>query len=443
MVEEKKKKTSRNYPEIVIKKLFALSNNQCAFPGCPNPIYEKADSTDEDYVLAEMAHIYPHGETGPRCDPSFPKEKLNTYENLILLCPTCHKRVDSAPFQFNVHVLRQMKADHEAKQLANRQSHVDQPFVKDEIFASAIPISELPIHVYSAETEYRYSSYPTMWEKIPNIPLSEDCLVCVLRDTRLYSFHNLKIEKNPFSEVTDPKTVKRHLADEMWRSPQDLAIYIALLNESLKKRLGSVGVKYDKDHRRYFFRAGKEAKERSVPYVSLTGRSTSRNVVWQPVTKSTGIAKNYWLHMAASLYFQHPSKETWFLSIRPERHITTDGIAPYAPEKIGPKVTKMKAQMRNLDYLNEVRFWSQFVCRNDPRLNIHFDSRRQMLSIENSLLQTSVSWMGVPNDDTSVAELQPDEDLFSWADHRSTTSDEYDEEWDDSENEDNSDADIS
>ncbi len=45
----------------------------------------------------------------------YPVEKLNTAANLILLCATCHDRVDAFPCQFNVRVLRQMKLDHEAQ----------------------------------------------------------------------------------------------------------------------------------------------------------------------------------------------------------------------------------------------------------------------------------------------------------------------------------------
>jgi len=49
----------------------------------------------------------------PRYDDSFPQEKIDTYQNLILLCRVHHKMVDDQDESFTVNILRQMKANHE------------------------------------------------------------------------------------------------------------------------------------------------------------------------------------------------------------------------------------------------------------------------------------------------------------------------------------------
>ena len=50
---------------------------------------------------------------GHRHDPSYESEKLDSYENLILLCRTDHKMVDDQAATFSTEILRQMKTTHE------------------------------------------------------------------------------------------------------------------------------------------------------------------------------------------------------------------------------------------------------------------------------------------------------------------------------------------
>ncbi|KAK42866.1 hypothetical protein BG58_37730 [Caballeronia jiangsuensis] len=69
----------------------------------------------EDQVkLGEMAHMIAKRQRGPRGELLFDGD-LNSYENLILLCPTDHTRVDNDPDSYPLRLLRQLKADHERK----------------------------------------------------------------------------------------------------------------------------------------------------------------------------------------------------------------------------------------------------------------------------------------------------------------------------------------
>ncbi|WP_157681803.1 hypothetical protein [Microbacterium pygmaeum] len=45
-------------------------------------------------MIGEEAHIRSARQIGPRYDPQYPREKLDTYGNLVLLCPTHHAIVD-------------------------------------------------------------------------------------------------------------------------------------------------------------------------------------------------------------------------------------------------------------------------------------------------------------------------------------------------------------
>lgn len=65
-------------------------------------------------VIGEEAHIRSSRPDGPRHDPAYPSEKLDTYDNLILLCPTHHTTIDKENgAAWSIDELQRMKADHE------------------------------------------------------------------------------------------------------------------------------------------------------------------------------------------------------------------------------------------------------------------------------------------------------------------------------------------
>jgi len=69
--------------------------------------------SDRAAIVGEIAHIVANSDTGPRADPTFPKDQRNKYENLILLCPNDHTPVDKQDSTFTVQDLRSWKNEHE------------------------------------------------------------------------------------------------------------------------------------------------------------------------------------------------------------------------------------------------------------------------------------------------------------------------------------------
>ena len=66
-----------------------------------------------------MCHIVAVQPKGPRGQPRLTENDLNSYENLILLCPTHHAIVDNQPETYTPDMLRRWKDIHEAKHLSN------------------------------------------------------------------------------------------------------------------------------------------------------------------------------------------------------------------------------------------------------------------------------------------------------------------------------------
>ena len=104
---------NRKYPLSDIKILYGLAAARCAFPACRKELVLEETSADQTKQIGHIAHIVAHSANGPRSDTSYPKEKLDTYENWILLCPTCHAIVDTHEKQYSTEMLRNLKTEHE------------------------------------------------------------------------------------------------------------------------------------------------------------------------------------------------------------------------------------------------------------------------------------------------------------------------------------------
>ncbi len=78
-----------------VRKLFAVSSNKCAFPGCASRLVD----TDTNTILAEICHIHAQSEGGPRFSPLLTREQVHSFENddeIAALLLALHKRPPEA-----------------------------------------------------------------------------------------------------------------------------------------------------------------------------------------------------------------------------------------------------------------------------------------------------------------------------------------------------------
>jgi hypothetical protein len=92
-----------------VKKLFALSLNQCAFPNCIASIFGLSDE-----MIGEICHIKARNPEGPRYDVAQTDTDRHGFGNLILLCRNHHKIVDDDATKYSVEWLKRIKHEHEA-----------------------------------------------------------------------------------------------------------------------------------------------------------------------------------------------------------------------------------------------------------------------------------------------------------------------------------------
>lgn len=92
-----------------IKLLWGMAGGHCSNPGCRSRVAVTGDA-GESYLTGEMAHVVARQANGPRGDGVGGND---TYENLVLLCPTCHTKIDKSPAEFPVDMLFDWKQQHE------------------------------------------------------------------------------------------------------------------------------------------------------------------------------------------------------------------------------------------------------------------------------------------------------------------------------------------
>lgn len=92
------------------KILWGNSGNRCSICKCQLII----DATDKDdiSIIGEECHIVSGQINGPRHDMKFDQEKIDTHENLLLLCRVHHKMIDDQVSYYTADILRKLKFNH-------------------------------------------------------------------------------------------------------------------------------------------------------------------------------------------------------------------------------------------------------------------------------------------------------------------------------------------
>lgn len=99
-------------PEADIKLLWGRAAGKCSNPECGHDLTALLNG-GSGYNIGEMAHVIARKSSGPR---GVPRGGTDAYQNLILLCPTCHRKIDKAPAgQFPEEMLLGWKKQHEAR----------------------------------------------------------------------------------------------------------------------------------------------------------------------------------------------------------------------------------------------------------------------------------------------------------------------------------------
>jgi hypothetical protein len=95
--------------DSVLRALYLLSGNQCAFPGCRAPLIDL-----DGRWIAQVCHIEAALPKGERFNPEMTEEQRREAGDLLLLCYPHHVETDDVA-KYSVEALRTMKRDHESR----------------------------------------------------------------------------------------------------------------------------------------------------------------------------------------------------------------------------------------------------------------------------------------------------------------------------------------
>jgi hypothetical protein len=105
---------SRDIKETTRLILYVRAGGRCQFDGC-NEYLLRHPLTQDDGNFGQMAHIVAFKPEGPRGKSGLRPEYINDADNLMLLCPHCHKLVDEKPEEYTRETLEKYKRDHEQR----------------------------------------------------------------------------------------------------------------------------------------------------------------------------------------------------------------------------------------------------------------------------------------------------------------------------------------
>lgn len=92
--------------------LWSRAAGYCQNPGC-HKCFSVFFEDGTISSIEELAHVIGHSKKGPRGISDLDAAERDAYENIILLCPSCHTLIDKNPLQFPAKTLHDWKQRHE------------------------------------------------------------------------------------------------------------------------------------------------------------------------------------------------------------------------------------------------------------------------------------------------------------------------------------------
>lgn len=211
---------------VTRKLLWGRAGNRCAFESCHQRLTvdlkdpESAILADNGAVIGEEAHIRSGAADGPRHDPTYPREQIDGYENLILLCPTHHTIIDKdGEIAWSVAQLEGIKANHELAVDSHRSALDHSRQMIEERLAASISLWEEKLGVRDWENLTFNLNFP-----VPMIsPLQRGRLVDLARWLLAKSWppDHPKLKKAFVLHREVVTTLATHMAATFYRNGDD------------------------------------------------------------------------------------------------------------------------------------------------------------------------------------------------------------------------------
>ena len=232
------------------------------------------------------------------------------------------------------------------------------PIPKSEtLLSNLLPVTSVDPFIFRAETAHKRPGEIWEWARTNEIHLPNEWFIS---GGQLVSIHNLRDE--PWTMICDRGTVERDDMSEwsLTDNPDRQRQFVRLLNQCLKEKLRSHGVRHHRPTRRYYFLPPSfTLNPRTYVYRSLI-KQTSREVFRAYKNKKDASRIAYYRHAAFEGNFFRFDDE-WFLEITPTYFFTYDG--KNMSQFDGELLKGMKKLEKNLAVLGQVVMWAELLTK--------------------------------------------------------------------------------
>jgi len=177
-----------------------VAGGRCEFGGC-NRILIKHRLTQQYGNFGEVAHIVAFSPQGPRGITSLRPVDIHDPNNLMLLCPDCHKEIDQNPHKFSVALLQEFKAQHEQRIIfaTSLTNHQRTAVVQLVARIDGQPSTISSAHIYDAIFPKYPLERPICQIDLNALSLTESESISVITGVIDNQIRNL-VADNPYSE---------------------------------------------------------------------------------------------------------------------------------------------------------------------------------------------------------------------------------------------------
>ena len=233
----------KSIPNSISRQLYLSSGPECAMPDCKIILSTKNESTNKISYIGEIAHICGIEQSAARFDNSLDPNDVDNYNNLILLCRNCHKKIDSDVIEYSPSKLRRIKIDHEkSKRTVTLKSIIDVSFAELDVLTKYLTSDTV-----SLDEDYTITH---LGEKIKKNELSSDISSLIrIGMSRVnligkYIDHNLDVSfgirlRTGFINEYKKLCEKNHSGDEIF---SELLYYAGGMSNDPKKYAAALAI---------------------------------------------------------------------------------------------------------------------------------------------------------------------------------------------------------
>lgn len=138
--------------DSTIKRLFAVSMNQCAFPGCSTSIVDTTGT-----IVGRVCHIRAKSAGGPRYDANQDDEHRHGPANLVLMCSNHHAVIDD-PANLSTYTVERLVSIKQAHEEAGEAKVSETPQPSQEII-DGLAIAAMTYETGAIHNDFRFATF--------------------------------------------------------------------------------------------------------------------------------------------------------------------------------------------------------------------------------------------------------------------------------------------